>query len=142
MAVVVNQYLANLASQVLLGIGVNPARWSIHLYVNLYSPTPQDTTASYVECTLPGYSPISFNPSLWSGGIQPPVVAVYTYPKITWVFDPYTTTQQTIFGYWVQDQSGSVLYAELFPAPFPVPAAGGELPMVPTFSSEQCPAQM
>ena len=90
----------------LLGIAPNPGGWSIHLYVNLYSPTPQDLVSNYVETTLPGYSPITFVPGEWSGGIQPGVVADYTYPKITWVFDPYTTAQQTIFGYWVQDLSG------------------------------------
>ena len=142
MSVVVNQYLDNLAARVLLGLAGNPGGWSIHLYVNLYAPTPQDTVSSYVECTLPGYSFVTFQSSQWSGGISPGPIAVYTYPQITWTFDPYQSAQQTVFGYWVQDSSGSVLYAELFPAPFPVPPQGGELPMRPTFSTEQCPAQL
>ena len=139
MSVVVNQYLVNLAAQQILGLGGPHLPWQVHLYINLYSPTPTSIRSNFQECALPGYSPITLNPSSWSGGIVPPDQAGYTYPQITWVFDPYTSAQQTIFGYWVDDTTGGILYAELFPAPFPVPPAGGELPMIPTFTTEQCP---
>lgn len=139
MAVVVNQYLVNLAAGLILGIGQNPDKWTFHLFVNLYTPTPQDSVSNYTECTIPGYSPIQLNPSLWSGGIVAGPRAFWQYPMITWVFDAYATAQQTIFGYWVQDSTGNVLYSELFPAPFPVPPTGGELPLIPTWSDEQCP---
>ena len=140
MSVVVNQYLINLTAKVILQIGSNPGNWTYHLFVNLYSPTQQDVVANFVECTLPGYSPFSIVPARWTGGLQPGVIASYQYPQLTWVFDAYTTAQQTIFGYWVQDGAGNVVFAELFPAPFPVPPQGGELPLIPTWTDKQCPA--
>jgi hypothetical protein len=140
MSVVLNQYCMNLTAQLILQLGTNPGHWSYHLFVNLYNPTPQDTPLNYIECTLPGYSPFNILPANWTGGIQPGPLAKYQYPQLTWVFDPYSTAQQTIFGYWVQDQTANVIFSELFPAPFPVPPQGGELPLIPTWTDEQCPA--
>jgi hypothetical protein len=139
MAVVVNQYLLKLSGELLLSLSSNPGSWQYHLYVNLYAPTYQDTTASYVECSLPGYSPLALIPSEWVGPELVGPVAQWQYPTITWVFDPYVTAQQTIFGYYVTDATGGVVFSELFPAPYPVPPSGGELPVQPFWTNEQCP---
>jgi hypothetical protein len=136
MSVVVNNALAIHAAKLLFGTDSYQS-WIVDLYVNIYSPTPVDTLAQYVLCTLPGYSAFGLNGGQWAGGIVSPGVAQFTYPLITFNFDAYGTPQQTVFGY-VVSMSGLVLYAELFPAPFPVPPAGGQLPLILTWTDEQC----
>jgi len=138
-SVVVNQYLSELTGNLVLSLGNNPGGWEYHLYVNLYSPSPLDSAASYLECTIPGYGPIGIVPAEWTGPALSGAIAQWVYPKITWTFDAYTSSQQTIFGYYVTDASGKVLFSELFPAPFPVPPQGGSLPLIPYWTNEQCP---
>jgi hypothetical protein len=135
-SVVVNNALVLHGTDLLFGTETYYA-WTVRLFVNVRAPTPADTLANYTACSLPGYSDFNLDGSQWAGGIVSPGVALFTYPQLTWVFDPYTSAQQTIFGY-VVFGNGKVMYAELFPAPFPIPPAGGQLPLILTWTTEQC----
>lgn len=136
MSVVVNNELVLHATKLLFGQEAYYA-WVVRLYVNIRAPGVADNLAQYVACSIPGYSDFNLDGSQWTGSISTPGVAVFTYPQITWTFDPYVTAQQTVFGYVVYG-IGKVMYAELFPAPFPIPPSGGQLPLILTWTSEQC----
>lgn len=145
MSVVVGQYLINAIPRVLWG--TEPIyQWSVDLYTNLHVPSPVDSLAAFQLCTLPGYSTFLLDGVEWSGTSENPLIASYQYPLITWNFDPYSGAQVTIFGYVVcspPSNSGgnpapAMFYAELFPAPYPVPPAGGSLPLILLFTAEQC----
>jgi hypothetical protein len=138
MAVVVNNALLLHAAQLLFG---NEASypWTVDLYVNLVAPLPSSPLSSFVLCSLSGYSAFQISGSQWAGGLQSQGVVFYQQPLMTFNFNAYASAQQTIFGYVVHNGS-TVLYAELFPAPFPVPSNGGSLPLLLTWSDEQCPA--
>lgn len=138
MAVVVNNELVLHDIKLLFGQEAYYA-WSLRLFVNMRVPTPTDTLANYTACTIPGYSDFGLDGNQWTGGISVPGVALFTYPLLTWNFDPYGGGQ-TIFGYVVFGGGNKVMYAELFPAPFPVPPEGGQLPLILTFTTEQCAA--
>lgn len=122
--------------QVLLG-QAGFATWIVHLYVNLWTPTTEDTIATYRECTWPGYSAVTLEPVQWVGTCVRGV-ATFNYPLITFNFDPAPNPQQTIFGYYVTTSSGVLLYAEAFSAPFPIPPDGGEIPLLLVWTDEQC----
>lgn len=138
MAVVVNNSFVTYLEGLVHGKTSYEAE-TVNLFVNLRQPLATDVFGNYVLCTLPGYTSFSLSGPQWSGAIVAPGVWYGQYPQITWVFDPYTSAQQTIFGYVVTGAAGDVHYAELFPAPFPVPPGGGELPLLLTWQDEQCP---
>lgn len=117
--------------------GFGPGNWNVHLFVNFHLPVDDDTVGQYTECTWPGYSPFELNPFEWVFETPRGAVAVWAYPLLTWVFDAAVGPQQTAFGYYVE-QNGVLLYAEAFTAPFPIPAAGGTIPIQLFFTDEQC----
>jgi hypothetical protein len=134
--VVVCNALVIMAAKLLFGQR-SAATWYVDLYVNLHAPNPGDPLSLYSICSLPGYAQVALNGADWKGGLSGPGVVFYQQPQITWNLGPYSGPQQTIYGYVVSD-GGEVLYAELFPAPFPVPNTGGELPLLLTWQDEQC----
>ena len=136
MAVVVQDSLVTRTALQLFG-QLGPTPWFVDLFVNLKAPAHGDLLSQYTVCTLPGYAQVAINGALWVGGLSGPGIAFYTYPQITWNFGGNAGPQQTIYGYIVHDGTHP-LYAELFPAPFPVPPAGGQLPLVLTWQDEQC----
>lgn len=138
MAVVLNVYLVLLTAKLVLQLAVNPGVWTINLFVNFWNPTEIDTINNYVVCSWPGYASSVLQPAEWTGGIQRVNAAEFQYPLLTWTFDPSSQAQQTVYGYFLTDITGNVLYSELFPAPYPIPAGGGTLPLILTWSDQQC----
>lgn len=100
-------------------------------------PTTEDGLGQYTICSWPGYGGQLIQSSSWKGGAVLGV-AHYTYPLLTFNFDPSGQAQQTIFGYLVHDGNGGLLYAEAFPAPFPIPPEGGKVPMILNWADQQC----
>lgn len=139
MAVVVNNKLVEKIANLLFGRVETSGIWTVRLFVNLHFPLATDVAGNYTECSIPGYSAQILQPGEWDGGIVAPGVVYFTYPQLTWTFDAYAGGQ-SIFGYYVMDDAGDLIYSELFPSPFPVPPAGGTLPIILTWQDEQCPA--
>jgi hypothetical protein len=113
------------------------SRWMVHLFVNFYQPTAYDTTGNYTECTWPGYSPFQLDPFEWVNTSGQNPVAQWAYPLLKWEFDPSGQAQQTVFGYYIE-QDSILLYAEAFSAPFPIPPEGGQVPINLFWTDEQC----
>lgn len=137
MAVVVNVAAIQIWAGTLLGQRPFGLNWFVHLFVNFYMPTAFDTEGNYVECTWPGYTPFEINPQEWSLLDVREPVGIWQYPLLTWIFDPAAGMQQTVFGYWVE-QNSVVLYSEAFTAPFPISPNGGQIPIQLFFTDEQC----
>jgi hypothetical protein len=135
-AVVITTEGANYYAQVILNIR-EAADLDVLLFVNDWTPTAEDTTGNYTECTWPGYSLFSLTASEWTGGAAGGV-ANYSYPLLTFNFDPSGQVQQSIFGYYVVADTGELLYAEKFGAPFPIPPEGGSIPLLLFWTDEQC----
>lgn len=111
--------------------------WLVRLWINFYTPTPNDVLATYTACSWPGYSDFGINPSQWvpsGSGSQSP----WTYPLITFTFDPSGQPQQTVFGYLVYNGLGTLLYSEAFSAPYPISPQGGSLPLQLFWQDKQC----
>jgi hypothetical protein len=111
--------------------------WSVRLFVNLRSPLPQDNLALYTQCSWPGYSDFTLNFLEWVAA-PTNTGSPWSYPLITFNFDASNQPQQTVFGYVVYSVTGLLLYAEAFSAPFPIPPAGGSIPLQLFWSDQQC----
>lgn len=129
---------ADYYAQVILGQRAADT-YQVLLFVNFHLPSVNDTLAQYTECTWPGYSRFTLKSSEWTG-LATSGLATYQYPLLTWVLDASAHVQQTVFGYAVLTESGTLLYAEAFSAPFPIPPEGGQIPIQLFWADEQCPA--
>jgi hypothetical protein len=114
-----------------------PQQLEVHLYVNDHAPQPNDSQAQYTDCTWPGYDSYRPFPSDWVGSSNNGV-SYYQTPQITFLFDPSTEPQQTIYGYYVFGFPTVMYYGELFPVPYPIPPTGGNLSMILLWAMEQC----
>jgi hypothetical protein len=119
-----NQYILGLAN-------VGPI-YTVRLYVNNVVFQLTSVTAVFTECTLPGYAAIALNPLLWVGGTVAGLTT-YTYPTLTWTFTPFAGPAQTVFGYYVTDQTGSTDWGETAAVGFTVPITGGQLLLTPSW---------
>jgi hypothetical protein len=134
--VITRQALARFGN-LAMGRDTFQTNWIIHLFVNFHVPTYLDLVSDYVECTWPGYAPLVLFPLSWEVISSSGDFAEYQYPLLTWNLDASGQGGQTVFGYYVE-QGGLLLYAEMFPAPFPIPPDGGQIPIQLYFTDEQC----
>jgi len=93
----------------------------LRLYVNDKVPADADVTGSYTEASFPGYAPQTLSgftpPATVSGAGQTQANAV------TWTVNG--PTGQQVYGYFVTDNVGNLLWAERDPsAPIPMNATG------------------
>lgn len=114
------EYIVNKAS---------PTDVVIHLYINSVDLTTETfTAASFTEANASGYASETLTGANWTvatdGGVS---TAVYN-STITFLFE----AGQSVYGYYITDTSGNILWAEQFPgAPFNLPVAGGEIAVRP-----------
>lgn len=128
MAILTNDGADQLA-RILAGRQFRPVpRW-LNLYVNDFIVEPDTVRADLTFCTLSGYA--RFDLFTLSPFIQVVNgVGLFSFPTITFTFDPYVAPVVTIFGYAVTDENDVfVWYGDRRSVPFPVPLAGGTLPV-------------
>ncbi len=83
---------------------------TLRLFANNYSLTDTTTATNLVEVSAGnGYAPIALTGSSWSAGTSGTNL---TYPQQTWTF---TGPVGNIYGYYVTDSSGTLMFAETFP---------------------------
>jgi hypothetical protein len=132
--VVPNQLGEILMLQYIVGLAEagNPV---LHLYGNLNpnpanDPTDSTVVSDLTECTSAGYTPITLVSNQWTvqqtGGVTTAV-----YSEQTFNF----TTAARVYGYFITDTAGHLLWLEKFPtAPYDVPIDGGSISVLPELS--------
>lgn len=103
---------------------------ALRLFVN--NVTPAQTGVSYTEATGGGYAAKTITNGSWA--ITPgndPSDAVYGQQVFT--FTGALTTNTTVYGYYVTDADGTVLWAELLTAPFTPANDGDHVDITPKF---------
>lgn len=135
--VVVTSQGAQWFGNLMLGINVY-AQMRIRLFTNLHLPTCEDTLLNYTELVWNGYSGLILSPNTWNLDAVGSCASEYSYPLLTWVLQPGGGAPQTVFGYYVSNLTGLVLWAEAFAAPFPIPPEGGNIPINLFFSDKDC----
>lgn len=115
-------------------------QWGDDLVVGLfesdYEPTANDTIATYnaIEADFPGYArqPLEnwMNATLIDSGHARTEADIVTFTRTSDAGGP-----KTVYGYFVVDQAGNVLWAENGPfAPVVVTDAGDQVTLLPRFS--------
>ena len=95
----------------------------LHLFAT--DVTPSDTTVigDLTEVSSPGYHAITLVSNTWTT-TQTAGVTTAVYPEQTFVF----STDTVSYGYYVTNETGSLLWLERFSgAPFDIPDGGGTI---------------
>jgi len=87
---------------------------TLKLYSNDKTPAESDTAANYTEVSGGGYSSKTLSSGSWSIASGDPTVATYAYQDFS--FTGATAAPGTIYGYFVVDASGILVWAERFEA--------------------------
>ena len=106
-----------------------PTNLVLHLYINSVSLSGETFTASsFTEANASGYASETLVGSNWTVATDGGVTTAVYNTTITFMFD----VGQSVYGYYVTNTSGGILWAEEFPgAPFNLPAGGGEISVRP-----------
>ena len=105
---------------------------TIKLFTNNVTPADTDTAGTYTEATGGGYAAKTITNGSWTVtvGNDPSDAA---YAQQTWIFTGALTTNPTIYGYYVVDADGTLLWAEKLAASFTPANNGDELKITPKF---------
>jgi hypothetical protein len=105
---------------------IPPSNPVLHLYKNNHIPSESTVIGSLMENTETGYAPVTLIASSWTT-TSLSGVSTAVYSAQTFVFG----TAATIYGYYVTNLSGSLLWVEQFSSgSFVLPAGGGSISIV------------
>lgn len=129
--------IPNVGEVVLLSNMLNkvaPQNTVLHLYSNNLTPDENTVIGDITEVTSTGYSAITLTSSSWTvatgGGVATASYAQQTYN---------ITTSATVFGYYITNTSGDLLWLERFSAaPFQLPGSGGQILITTQISLNSC----
>jgi hypothetical protein len=109
------------------------ANLRLHLFQNNYTPADGDTVANYTEANFTGYSPPILGP--WTPATIAAPRAVATCTPVLFAVGPVPTVGNQVYGYYVTDVTGSLVWAERDPgAPVPMLNNGDQYRITPGFS--------
>lgn len=107
----------------------SPTNLVLHLYTNSVSLSGETfTSASFTEASASGYVAVTLTGANWTVSTTTGVSTAVYNTSIVFTF----SVGQSVYGYYVTDTSGNIMWAEEFPgAPFVLPAGGGEISVRP-----------
>jgi|688.fasta_scaffold177876_2 hypothetical protein len=112
----------------------SPTNLQLHLFTAPTSssfPTEDTVIGDFTTATASGYAPATLSTASWSVGTDAGVSSALYNFGITFTFGTASGTQN-VYGYYVSDNTGNLLWAERFPgAPFALPQTGGEIAIRP-----------
>ena len=99
---------------------------TLKLFVNNVTPssTGADTAATFTEATGGGYAALTLTNGSWTVSTNAGIVQA-AYAQQQFLFTGPLTTNPTIYGYFVVDADGNLVFAERAAATF-TPAANGD----------------
>jgi len=135
MALVVPNVAEVVMLQRLLGVAAN-GNQVLRLYKSDVTPVEGTTIGSsagqITQTTAAGYTAITLSTGSWAVATALGTTTG-TYAEQTFTF----TTSETLYGYYVTDLSGNLLWVERFTgAPFILPISGGQIAITPTVNLE------
>lgn len=109
---------------------------TMKLFATNVTPVDTSTAGSFTEATGGGYVTKTLTNGSWT--ITPandPSDAVYA--EQIWTFTGVLTTNTTIYGYFVVDADGTLIWAELLGTPFVPTNNGDQLKITPKFQASK-----
>lgn len=97
--------------------------FTLHLFKNNWTPSPDDDVSDYTSANFSGYSSAALNS--WGGAaLNADLFAQVTHPDKVFTHNGGATNND-IYGYYVTDSSGDLVWAErAAAAPFAMDAGG------------------
>ncbi len=112
-----------------------PTNTVLHLYSNNLTPGSNTVIGDVTQVTAGGYAQITLTSSSWTVATSGGGVTTASYPEQTFNI----TTSATIYGYYITNVAGDLLWIERFTAaPFQLPGSGGQVLITSQISLNSC----
>ena len=112
-----------------------PTNTILHLYSNNLTPSSTTVVGDVTEVTSGGYAAITLTSSSWSVATSGGGVTTASYAEQTFNI----TTSATVYGYYITNVAGDLLWLERFTAaPFQLPGSGGQVLITSQVSLNSC----
>ena len=109
---------------------------TLKLYTNNYTPLDSSTAGNFTEATGGGYAAKTLANGSWTqsnvGGIEQVLYALQSF-----IFTGALTGNPAIYGYFVVDADGVLVWAELIAAPFTPANNGDHLDITPKYQASK-----
>lgn len=113
---------------------VAPTNTVLRLYSNNLTPSSTTVLGDITQVTATGYSAITLTAATWTVATTLGVTTA-SYPEQTFNI----TTAATVFGYYITNVGGDLLWIERFTAaPFQLPGSGGQILITAQISLNSC----
>lgn len=108
----------------------------IRLFKNDFTPGPATVIGDFTQADFSGYGAAATANPVTAAALDASNRAVVTWDPVTWTKNG--ATGNTIYGYYVVDSTGSLLWAERFDGSIPMTVDGAFIQITPrfTFKSE------
>lgn len=107
---------------------------TLKLFQNNHTPAPTDTEANYTEATFSGYADIDISAQWGAAFVNGNGQGEIDCPPFTFAFGGGAVTNN-VYGAYVVDGAGALIYAERFAAPVFMSAAPDEIIYTPKFTA-------
>lgn len=121
----------NVGERTLLDAALGGLSLTYRLYQNAHTPGDGSTAADFTECTFDGYA--AQGPSWGAAATNGSGDAEAVAAALTWTATGGSTSN-TVYGYYVTDGGGEVVWAELFDTPVAVVDAPDAVVVTPTIT--------
>lgn len=115
-----------------LNSGTPPTGFTFHLYTNNITPTPASVLADFTECSIAGYASQAVTSSGWSINASAPGQYKGTNTTVSFTM----TSSGTVYGLYVTDGVGALVWSEKFDTPLVFGDLGGTVTIEPTLESK------
>jgi hypothetical protein len=112
-----------------------PTNTVLHLYSNNLTPSSTTVIGDVTEVASGGYASVTLTSSSWTVATSVGGITTATYSEQTFNI----TTSSTVYGYYITNVAGDLLWLERFTAaPFQLPGSGGQILVTSTISLNSC----
>lgn len=112
-----------------------PTNTVLHLYSNNLTPSSTTVIGDVTEVTSGGYAAITLTSSSWTVATSGGGITTASYAEQTFNI----TTSATVYGYYITNLAGDLLWVERFTAaPFQLPGSGGQVLITSQISLNSC----
>ena len=112
-----------------------PTNTILHLYSNNLTPSSTTVVGDVTEVTSGGYSAITLTSLSWTVSTSGGGITTASYAEQTFNI----TTSATVYGYYITNVAGDLLWLERFTAaPFQLPGSGGQVLITSQISLNSC----
>jgi hypothetical protein len=90
---------------------------TVHLFCNNITPSDSDVVGDYTEASGAGYAAQTLTTGSWTISIVSNL-AQAVYGTLTFALTGVLTTNTTVYGYYVTDDNGDLMWADTLTTPF------------------------